>query len=252
MLELANQAGGDPPAPAKPNTVHLETARNLTGNEQLMELFNSQDRLKKEIAEWKATKSTLEARLPRWKTLEKLLEYADGLDAHDRLVEQVQAIEASRSLTSDPDPVPPLSQEVSAALREKLSAAYSAYNEAYHRLNSELTSSETWQQLPGDEAKYIRQQNSLKVFEEPLMGTEDALLSALSSMSFSELESQTAALPGRTQQARLDAEKHLEPRSVQLKHPGVTLKTEAEVDEYLADLREEIMRHIDDGSPVVL
>jgi uncharacterized small protein (DUF1192 family) len=44
----------------------------------------------------------------------------------------------------------------------------------------------------------------------------------------------------------------LEPRAVRVQAPNATLKTVAEVEDYISVLKEEIMRHIEEGNPVVL
>src|ERR1035441_3395773 len=45
LAELADHAGGDPPMPAQPATIHIGTLRGLGGVEQLAEILKQHDAL---------------------------------------------------------------------------------------------------------------------------------------------------------------------------------------------------------------
>ncbi len=49
-----------------------------------------------------------------------------------------------------------------------------------------------------------------------------------------------------------EAARELEPTAVRVRPPAGNLRTQADVDEYLKDLRARIMGHISEGRPVVL
>ena len=71
---LADSAGGDAPLPFRPNSSFLEPIRLSSGNEQLMALYESRDAINEAIPRWTAIASQIEARLPAWNSLLRLLE----------------------------------------------------------------------------------------------------------------------------------------------------------------------------------
>ena len=52
MVELADQAGGEAPKPARPDTAPLDEIRLTAGNEQLLALYNRRDELGGNIDSW--------------------------------------------------------------------------------------------------------------------------------------------------------------------------------------------------------
>ena len=66
------------------------------------------------------------------------------------------------------------------------------------------------------------------------------------------MENRIAALPERAAQARAEAARLLAPQAVRVRPRGATLKTEAEVEAYVAELREDLLRHVTAGKPVVI
>lgn len=124
MLELAATAGGDPPLPEKPDTQHLQEIRGLSGNEQLVALYDSRDRLSQAWNEWNHRASLIQTRQPRWDTLNRLLSHARGLSVFEEITPQVDAIKKQRLLLSEPDPIPDLCERLTTVLRQTLLEAY--------------------------------------------------------------------------------------------------------------------------------
>lgn len=252
LTALARSAGADAPAPAAPQPPYLEALRSSSGNELLMALYSHQERLAQDIAAWQAAKTQLEARLPRWGTLERLLQHASSVEGGDRYKQQADAIRTERALLNDPDPVPPLAYDLSTRLRETFTAAFKRYQSAYFRAMDELTSQNAWGQLPEQEAALILRQNRLIEPKLPDVSTETRLLEALGRFPLESLNTSIAALPTRVGAALTDANQVLEPKAVPLQFPKTTLKTEAEAERYVGELKDQIMRHINEGRPVIL
>jgi hypothetical protein len=59
LSALAEDAGGDAPRPAKPNTSHLDDIRRAAGNEQLLAIYNLRDELKQQIDDWQALNDSI-------------------------------------------------------------------------------------------------------------------------------------------------------------------------------------------------
>ena len=78
------------------------------------------------------------------------------------------------------------------------------------------------------------------------------MLSTLENTSLSVWESNLAALPARIAKAHQQAVRLLEPKVVRVQVKSVTLKSAADVEAYLQELRAEIMQHISSGNTVVI
>lgn len=77
------------------------------------------------------------------------------------------------------------------------------------------------------------------------------MLDTLNAASLSEWEERIDALQARFGRVREYITRKMEPRAHRLKPAAATLKTREEVDEYLEEMRAEILRHVDEGRPVI-
>ncbi|WP_166395201.1 BREX system P-loop protein BrxC [Rubrobacter marinus] len=251
-IRQAEAAGGDAPLPAPPDTQHLKAMKSLSGNELLLALHNAADRLREEMALWKKAEAEIRIRLPRWRRLTRLLDHARPLHESDGLRGQAEAIRRERTLLDEPDPVQPLLRETADLLRAAVGSAHAQYASTFEAGLRNLEGSEAWRSLPAGEAGSIRAANGLSARPEPGLGTAEAVLDSLDRTSLSEWDSLIVALPERFARASEAAAKKLEPQAFRLRRPSATLKTAAEVDAYLDELRAEIMTHIEKKRPVIL
>ena len=252
LRELARRAGAEAPAPAAPNPSYLEDLSLQTGNELLMALYSDRERIGRDIAVWREDEKRIAARWGRWKMLERLLQYVDNVDNAEEIKGQAEAIRTQRRLLADPDPVPPLCNELSTQLREVFNGAYKRYQTAYYAAIKTLAETDVWQELPESEAATILAAHALREPKVPDVSTEEKLLAALSAHPLGSLETLVAALPTRVDAALTEANRFLEPKAVSLQFPKKTLKNAADADAYVSALKNEIMRHIDEGRPVIL
>ena len=137
-------------------------------------------------------------------------------------------------------------------VRPALQAARLRLIETRDREMTVLEATQEWQRLqPGDRQR-ISATNMLVPVPELKIGTDDELLAALDAMPLSEWEDRAAALPGRVANARDEAIKLLAPKAVRVYPHKATLTSAEDADKYLAELRAEIMTHIEAGKPVIL
>lgn len=252
MLGLAEKAGGEPPLPVRPDTRHLLDLRTAAGNELLVGIFELQERLQGQLDEWRVRGEKASARLPVWQRLKRLLHHTRNLPEAAELQSQADAVERERALLEDPDPVPPLLAGVADVLRAAVTDAHEQYAQTFDAGSRELESSEDWHALGAEDREGILRSVNLARREKPRLDSPAAILDALDRTSLSEWDDRTAALPERFTQALQEAARKLEPQAVRVRPPGASLKTKEEVKGYLDDLEARIMRHIDDGRPVVL
>jgi hypothetical protein len=250
-LALAAGAGGEAPAPTPPATPRLMEIKALTGNEQLLELWKERDTIKADITDWRARAAKITARLPRWERLQQLLNHARGVGIADQLTPQVSAVANQRLLLAEPDPVSPLASQLTQALREELTVALNDYRTVYEREVAALEGHDVWQRV--DEAKRVAILHDLGIRPpaEVRVGTENEVVRALDSASLESWGTRRDALPHRFQQALDRALKLLEPMAILVSLPHATLHTPQEVEAYVAQVREELLAKVQQGTLIV-
>lgn len=251
LIELARGAGGEPPLPAAPASAHLEALRMQAGNELVLAVYEQREALEAQRKEWTARKTLVEKRLPRWQVLERLAAHAAPLAAGE-VTPQVEAVRRNRALLAEPDPIPPLCGQLADLLRAALQKAQSRYAAVRDAKLADLARTDVWDRLSDDQWRGILADHGLGTVPEIRVGTEAEVLESLARISLPDWETRTAGLPERFAQALLAASRLLEPKAVRVTLPGGTLKTEQEVEEYLARVRALLMEPIGAGCPVVI
>lgn len=251
MKEWAREAGGEPPCPLAPDTKHLDKIAQLTGNEQLLEVFNQKDVLEPQIKEWPQTAAAIKTRLQRWQTLQALLGQATGLPEEADCKVQVQAITDGRMLLASPDPVPGLCDKLTKVLREALVQAQADFRQVYDLEAASLSSDATWQKLTPAQQNDILAAQGLTGVPAITTGTEAEVLESLTAMPLATWKDRREALPAKFAQARLAAVKLLEPKAVRVALPPRTLHNETEANDWLKQVETMVMEQLKNGPVVV-
>ncbi|WP_027460516.1 BREX system P-loop protein BrxC [Deinococcus murrayi] len=248
LAEKLAASGGEPPLPEPLSTPLLGELRLLSGNELLLRLAESREALKALHDEAGARADLIARRQDHWQKLGRLLRHNRNLE----LQAQADAIRTGRLLLSEPDPVVPLAREVMNGLREELNAALNAYAGAYARGAAALAGMTEWQALPEAErtAWLARMGIEAPATERP--GGINDVVNALDRRGLSEWQALTEALSARFARLREELLRSLEPQARTVCPPQATLKTEAEVDAYLAQLRRELLEAVGAGDVVVI
>jgi hypothetical protein len=252
LAEQAERAGGAPPRPERPSTATVEALQAMVGNEQLVAVYAARDALLADYKAWQTAAAEGERRLPRWQALERLLEHARDLPEGAAAAPQVEAIRANRALLAEPDPVPPLRDALAGALRTALQAARQRLADAHAREVGALAAADEWQRLPDAERERLTREHRLESVPALDLRDDEALLRALAASPLASWADQVAALPARAAQAREAAARLIQPATVRVTPPSATLRTTAEVDTYLAELRGAIMAEVAQGKPVMI
>jgi len=252
LVELAAAAGGDPPLPERPSTDVIEQLQSMSGNEQFVAVYGQRDELLNSYNAWTQARDKIAQRQPGWRMLERLLVQARTLPVANEVAPQVTAIKDSRTLLDDPDPVSPLLNKVTTALRAELQRARKSLIEAQEREIRALETSQEWQSLVEADRQRILNQNALGPVPQLNIGTDEELLATLDATPLTAWEDKIAAPAGRVKKVREETVKLLLPEAVRVLIPQATLKSVDEVDAYLATLRTEIMKYIETGNPVMI
>lgn len=251
MKSLGEEAGGDAPLPRRPDLAHVQDLAQRVGNDQLKGILDHRDRLMKEIPDWRDRAEKIAQRLPRWQGLLALLGHADNLPVTAGVRDEVQALEHSRGLLTDPDPVPGMIETITQALREALNQARSHCEATRNEGVASLDASETWKRLKPDERQDLKTQFQLDQLPSVKVGSTEEVLGTLQGMKLPEWGTLRDALPTRFSQALAAAAKLLEPEAQYLKLPSVTIKDETDLKSWLSSAEDEIRAKLKKG-PVIL
>jgi hypothetical protein len=252
LKDLAGRAGGPPPLPEPRDTDHIAALLVLGGNQQFRAVADGHDRLRKDLDQWRSANQQREKREAEWKDLERLLRHAEGLPIVTAIEPAIQAIRDGRQLLDDPDPLRPLLDELTSALRVELQRRIDQLTDAQHAAIHELERWGEWDRLDPSERQSIIEDAQLVTTAPPGFPTAVKLLEALDAVPLSAWQDRISLVPGRRDQARQRAAKQLEPESVPVTPPSAILKSPAELDAYLARLREKVLPYLEAHKTVII
>ncbi|ADH86834.1 BREX system P-loop protein BrxC [Desulfurivibrio alkaliphilus] len=253
MLDLAAEAGGDPPRPPQPDTTALHEIRLTAGNEQLLALYNRRDEFAQNFAAWTDLAARIAKRQPNWLTLKRLLEHAAGLPDAEVIMAQVQTIEHQRQLLAEPDPVAPLLAALTQLLRTELNRLDAEYVSRHRQGMERLRSDSNWQQLEPEQRHQLLATELLHDAARPkvqLQSTAD-ILAALDNCSLAMFADRVAAMPARFDNVAAAAAELCEPEVQFVTIPRPTLKTEAEIDAWLVEVKQQLQKALPQG-PIII
>lgn len=248
---LARSAGGEAPLPKRPDTSHLLDLQSLAGNEQLLGILHRHDELLQNIEDWTKARDLAEKRMPAYERLRSLASHAEGLDAVKEVQPQIGAIAANRSLLDTTDPVPDLAKTLADALRTALAEAEKHYAEVFEEESARLESAESWQKIEQSDRDRILKGLNIARATKGSTGTEQEVLESLQRISLDAWRTRTAALPQLFAEARIQADKLVEPKTHHVKLGSVTLRTPDEVKAWVTKTEQELLEQLKQGPIVV-
>ena len=251
VIGLAESAGGDAPRPEKLNLTTVKEIKALTGNEQLVKLYEQRDVLTQNLTDRAKTAKAIQDKLPRWNSLNDLAGHAAKLTEADDARQQMQTIETERQLLADPDPVAPLCDKLTQVLREKLTAHHSCYQQLHQEGLITLKKTDAWTKLTHEQRQSILAQNGLVAVPGIKVGTEAEVIASLEAISLEMWQANCDALPQRFLKAQREAAKLMEPKASYLNLPSITIRKVEEIDPWLEKVKKQIKEQLKNG-PVVI
>ena len=251
LSDLARDAGGETPLPERPDTSHLLELQSLAGNEQLVGILNRHDELLRNIEDWPRARDLAEKRQPAYRLLLVLARHANGLEVAREVQPQIEAVRANRSLLEATDPVPDLIKTLADALRTVLTEAEKHYARVFDEESARLDSAESWQQIEQPDRDRILRTLSVARATKGATGTAEEVLESLERISLESWRTRTAALPQLFAEARIQADKLVEPKTRHVKLASATLRTPEEVKAWVAKTERELLEHLTQGPIVV-
>lgn len=253
LQELVDKAGGEAPKPATPDTKLLSNIRLTAGNEQLLAIYNSRDELTAAIDSWSDLNTRIEKRWPSWMTLKKLVSFTNGIQDAEVIISQVSHIERERQLLVEPDLIAPLMANLTQLLREELNVLDREYLSCHEQGMARLKADENWQKLEPEQRNALLATQKLTLADQPkvALGSTAEILQTLTQINLPMFADRVAAMPGRFENIRISAAELLEPETQTIHLPRRMLKTEAEIDTWVEEIRKQLKAGLAKG-PIVI
>jgi len=253
MLELADQAGGEAPKPARPDTTFLDEIRLTSGNEQLLALYNRREELALSIDSWTGLAQRIEKGWQHWVALKRLLAYAANLKDTEVIRAQITTIEDQRQLLEEPDLVAPLLANLTQLLRDELNRLDNEYASRHKQGLKRLNDDCNWQQLENEQRYDLISDQMLHEAARPKVAVQSTaeVLKTLDNCSLSAFADRVAAMPSRFDNIAAEAAELCEPEVQFIKVPRPTLKTDADIEAWVEDVKQKLKDALQQG-PVII
>lgn len=250
LIELARQAGGEPPAPMSQVPAYLTEMRNQTGNQLVKSIAASLKQLEQDVPVWRQQAEEIERRLKTWETVEQLARHAMNLDGIQAIQDKIEAIRANRQLLATPDPVTSVAQDLGSLLRSETRCKMERHQEVLDDRLAWLKGTEEWGQLDPYRQDGFLAKSSMRHLETPPVSSDRELLAALDKRPLTQLDALIDALPARIDNVHIEMVQELQPRVVTVSLEKPLLKNPADVHRWVNATRDALLRHINDGHPV--
>ncbi len=246
------QVSGAAPRPASTLPELLDTLDKLSGKDLVKRIALDEKAVQQLRDDIEAQVATAKDREPRWSSLGALVGYL-GADAGGEA--QATAIRAERQsvldgrlLLAQPDPVPPLISRASDLLRNALNQSYAAYAQQFTQGVQSLQAQADWARLAAADQTTILEHTGLAAAEAaPAVGTLQELLQALAHCTPQRWAERQQAVAGKLQQAAAACAKKLEPTVQPYSAPARMVRTEVELDAWLAEVRLAVLAKLPSG-----
>lgn len=246
--QIARKAGGDAPLPLPPQTTSLNELETISGNDQLMAAFEKHQAIMAELDQWKALADKSYTRNNQWSELGAAIKHCQGLSRYGDLEKERQAIITNRSLLEEPNPVEPLLREAIEIIRVAIVAKYEAFQNEFQDCMRDLQEDASWNKLPPARQQELLAKHHLDKMELAALGSNDRVIDCIEETSLEQWSDKTSALAGRFDRVRQDAIAELEPKVQNVSLPrGKLIRTEADLDAWLAQVRADALASLPQG-----
>ena len=250
VLDLES-AGGSAPRPESPDVQGVRALQMLSGNVQLLKIHEQKGDLAGKLAAWKKNADGIAKRWPAWERLLDFQSFSEGAAEGEACAKSIAAITSGRALLADPDPTPELTKQLTAALRTAVGKLQADVAAAFKAGDEKLAASQIWGRLSDEQRSSLAGTCQLNPPAKEAIGTDDEVLAALRTSTLRDRRNLLDAVPQRFARALDEASRLLEPKAQRVSLPGGTIHNIAELDEWLAGVREHVEEKLKDG-PVIL
>lgn len=249
--QLHSTAGGDAPAPARPDTSLIDAIAKESGNTQLKLVLDNKDQLKPLLDAWRALGEQLTSRRNDWAELQTLLRLSKGLAFHEALQTECTAVKTNRSLLAEPNPLDHLISNTTNQLRVAINHHLHAYQAEYLRCQAELAADSHWQQLSAEQQQQLLSRRNLVAQPELNLSGRAEVIDSLEACALEQWSDRTQALAAKFESARQEAVKLLQPQVQIVSLPKRTFETEAQVRQWLTEVEASLLAKLASGPVMV-
>ena len=253
LKELAQQAGGDAPAPLPPAPPVLKELGTMSGNDLLFAIHEKDAELGQHIAAWKQLQKRIADRLPGFRLTEELLKHAQtaSLPVVAEQASALKAVHDKRDLLADPDPVASIRMAVGAALRTALTKAFEHHQKVLTDALAGMKQNGVWSKLNADAQQGFLSACGVMQRTAPEIGTDSDLATALRTCDLGTWSTHADALSTRCEQALEAAIRAAMPKARKVDLPKATINNEQELDTWLADAKSTVAKALKDGPAII-
>jgi hypothetical protein len=252
LYELQSAAGGDAPLPARPSLERVHDFEAMSGAKQFVALAEARDELADLASQWKTTADTLPHRLSTWTQAAALLRHAKDLPVHASAAERLTAIEQTRGLLNDPDPLAPVVAELADALRAALQERSLRYQTVRDAAIAALEHEPDWTALDATDRDAILAEERLDGRTEKPVGTVDELVESLNATPLSDWQFRIQAVDTQAKAVLARAARQTEPESVAVPREAAVIHDTEELETYIRKLRAAVEPHLAEHKTVII
>lgn len=252
LKTLAGQVGGDAPRPEPISIDFIKEIENKEGNERLLDILQQKDTLNSKYTDWSAKAKLVGEREPKWNLLVDLINHAPDEPEIDKLKTETSAIRDNRLLLQEPDLIQSILTALSDKLLSILNMRKEQYKVLYDSLMADLQANPFFSKLTPGQKHSILAKHQLLVKPEIKMLDPHALLNQLNKASLYNWDTKLAALPGQFQSGLEDAILLSAPQAKTYSLPRKTISSQAEIDNYISELKGELEKLLQVSSSIIL
>lgn len=253
---LVDRAGGEAPKPALPDTAWLNEIRRMTGNEQLLAIFNKQEEINQAIDRWTELATGIDKRWPSWFALKRLINHASSIKDVEIIGAQIKHIEQQRLLLAEPDQIAPLSTSLTQLLRDSLNKLDNEYRANHEQGMERLRKDSNWHQLEQEQRNSLLSEQKLTEAARPKINvqTTEDVLRTLDFISLPAFSDRVAAMSSRFDNIIDKVAELLEPETQYYSVPRRMVKTAEEIDTWLSEVQDQLnqLKNDLDKGPILI
>ncbi|MEI7995814.1 MAG: hypothetical protein WCH01_13025, partial [Methylococcaceae bacterium] len=136
-------------------------------------------------------------------------------------------------------------------LRLAITQLSTQFNEQYYALKDQLEDNINWQKLSLPQQQDILNKHDLHEPDDLTVNSVEDIIDSLEACSIKRWNDRIQAQSSKFDSASLEAAKLLEPKVQSVKLPRRTLKTEADIKLWLAEVEQQMLKDIQNGPLVV-
>jgi hypothetical protein len=154
---------------------------------------------------------------------------------------------------AEPDPITPLVASLTQLLRDELNRLHADYQRRHQNGMARLSADANWRQLEPEQRNSLLADQKLALVHEPKVqvATTDEVLATVDHLSLSSFADRVAAIDSRFEAVAAAAAELCEPEIQFIALPRRTLKTDLEIDDWLAEVEQKLKVAVKDG-PIVI